>query len=158
MSGARPAEPPALRTMRGLLLAITATAMAGTAADLLLLEHYEEFWQRLPLALIAAGLLVLAFLWLASSRVAVRVTQAVMMLFIVAGLAGLFLHYDGNREFQHELDPTLAGWALFVTVVTATAPPALAPAAMIQLGGLGLLSTYRHPALQQGTVHTHPEG
>ena len=33
--------------------------------------------------------------------------------------------------------------------MTAKAPPALAPAGMIQMGLLGLLYTYRHPALRQ---------
>jgi hypothetical protein len=35
--------------------------------------------------------------------------------------------------------------------MTAKAPPALAPAGLIQLGLLGLLYTYRHPALQLRT-------
>jgi len=41
------------------------------------------------------------------------------------------------------MDPSLEGWALFVKVIRAKAPPALAPAAMIQIGLLGLLYTYR---------------
>jgi hypothetical protein len=42
---------------------------------------------------------------------------------------------------------------LFVKVVTAKAPPALAPGVMVQLGLLGLVYTYKHPALM---VQRHP--
>jgi hypothetical protein len=69
-----------------------------------------------------------------------------MVLFIASGLIGLVLHYIGNREFQREMDPALGGWALFVKVMTAKAPPALAPSVMVQMGLLGLLYTYRHPS------------
>ena len=37
------------QTLRQLLLAIIAMGLAGTAADLLLLGHYEEGWQLVPL-------------------------------------------------------------------------------------------------------------
>jgi hypothetical protein len=47
------------------------------------------------------------------------------------------------------MDPTLEGWGLFVKVMRAKAPPALAPAAVIQIGLLGLLYTFRHAALAQ---------
>ena len=70
-----------------------------------------------------------------------------MTMFVAAGDAGVLLHYNGNREFQTEMDPSLSGWPLFVKVVTAKAPPALAPGPWWQLGLLGLLYTYRHPAL-----------
>jgi hypothetical protein len=60
----------------------------------------------------------------------------------------MLLHYGGNSEFQREVDPAIGGWSLVVKVMTAKAPPALAPAGLIQLGLLGLLYTYRHPALQ----------
>jgi len=56
---------------------------------------------------------------------------------------------NGNTEFQHEMDPTLEGWTLFVKVMRAKAPPALAPAANIQIGLLGLLYTYRHAASER---------
>jgi hypothetical protein len=36
---------------------------------------------------------------------------------------------------------------LFSTVMTAKAPPAMAPGAMVQLGLIGLVYCYRHPAI-----------
>jgi hypothetical protein len=151
-------EPAALQTIRRLLLAILTMAMLGTAIDLLLLAHYEEIWQWLPLALIAAALPVTAWLWRAGTPRAVTSFRVVMVLLVAAGLAGLALHYTGNREFQHEMDPALAGWALFTAVVTAKAPPALAPASMIQLGLIGLLATYRHPAVRRAAGRAPPQG
>lgn len=139
-------DPPALRTMRRLLLAVVALAMLGTALDLVLLAHYEEIWQWLPLALIAAALPATAWLWRAGTAPAIAGFRIAMVLLVAAGFAGLVLHYTGNREFQQEMDPALAGWALFTAVVTAKAPPALAPASMIQLGVIGLLATWRQPA------------
>ena len=139
-------EPSVLHTMRRLLLVLLLVFMAGTAADLLLLEHYDGGWQVVPLVLLAIGV-VTAAMALGGRPRGVLALRIVMALFIAAGLVGLGLHYLGNSEFQREMDPTLAGWPLFVKVLTAKAPPALAPASMIHMGLLGLLGTYHHPAL-----------
>ena len=141
------AEGAPLRTVRTLLLGILAIGMSGSGVDLLLIEHYEEPWQLAPLALIAAAIVVVGWVWIWGSVAAVRSLQVVMVAIIAAGAIGILLHYSGSREFQHEIDPELAGWALFVKVVTAKAPPALAPASLMHMGLLGLVVTYRHPAL-----------
>lgn len=138
-----------LTIVRRLLLGILTIGMVGTIADLLLLKHYEDVWQAPPLVLLSAGLIVLALMWTDPGRTTVRTFAALMGLFILSGLAGLALHYNGNLEFQREIDPTQSGWPLFMAVIRAKAPPALAPAAMIQLGLIGLLSIYRHPALNR---------
>jgi hypothetical protein len=148
MTDLRYSEPALMATMRRLLLAVVAVGMLGTGADLLLLEHYEDVWQLPPLVLVAIALLVVA--WLAATEAPLAVTgmRITMVCFVAAGVAGVFLHYNGNSEFQLEIDPTLHGWALFEKVIKAKAPPALAPASMIQLGLMGLLCTYQHPGLQ----------
>jgi hypothetical protein len=137
--------------MRRLLLLILTLGMLGTAADLLLLKHFEDVWQLPPLLVIVFALFAMAWVVLSSRPVAVIAMRVSMVAFIVVGLAGILLHYNGNSEFQREIDPNLAGWDLIVKVLTAKAPPALAPASMIQLGLLGLLYTYRHPAVADGT-------
>jgi hypothetical protein len=114
--------------------------MAGMLVELILLEHTEGFWQKLPLALLAAGLLAVlvearARVW--QSTAAVRL---VMVLFLVAGAIGLYQHYAGNLEFERELNPTRRGWDLaWQTLKGAT--PALAPGAMIYLGLIGFAYT-----------------
>jgi hypothetical protein len=132
--------------LRRLLLVLLVLGMLGTAADLLLLEHYEDVGQLVPLALITIGLPI-AGVAMAGGRNAVLILRIWMVLFVFAGAIGIVMHYNGNMEFQKEMDPSQHGWPLFVAIIRAKAPPALAPAAMIQLGLLGLAITYRHPAL-----------
>jgi hypothetical protein len=73
-----------------------------------------------------------------------------MVLLMVAGIVGTGLHYSANEEFELEGNPDMKGIALLSKILSGAAP-ALAPGAMIQLGLLGLVYTYRHPALEQGT-------
>ena len=63
-------------------------------------------------------------------------------------MVGVVLHFRGNMSFQLDMDPAMAGWDLFSKVMHAKAPPALAPGAMVQLGLLGLIYTFRHPAIE----------
>jgi hypothetical protein len=144
-----PHEPHVLQRIRGLLLAILTMVMAGTVADLLLLHHYEDTWQLLPLVMIGLALLIVGWLSFSGGATAVAAMRILMVLFIATGMLGILLHYNSNREFQRETDPALGGWALFVKAMTAKAPPALAPAVMIHIGLLGLLYTYRHPSLRR---------
>lgn len=134
-----------LGRLRTFLIALVVFAMVGTAADLLLLGHYEDALQLPPLVLIVVGLAVAIWAWMSSSAAAVTAMRITMVLFLVTGAAGVVLHYEGNSEFQREMDPSLSGWALFAKVMQAKAPPALAPASMMQIGLLGLLYTYRAP-------------
>jgi FtsH-binding integral membrane protein len=142
-------QPSTLAALRWLVLALLTFGMLGTAVDLVLLAHNEDVWQWPPLALIVAGLMVVAWIAVRENRAAILTLRWTMSSFVVAGIAGLVLHYNGNREFQKELDPALSGWPLFVKVVTAKAPPAVAPAGMIQLGLLGLLFTYKNSGRRQ---------
>jgi hypothetical protein len=149
--------PAAIRRFVLLLLTI---GVAGTAADLLLLDHYEEIWQLFPLVLLALALVNIGWVVVitpasrsagvmpAAGSAAVITMRVLMVGFIAAGALGILMHYNGNSEFQREIDPSLGGWTLFTKVMRAKAPPALAPASMIQLGLLGLLYTYHHPVLR----------
>jgi len=110
----------------------------GTEAELLLLEHYDDPWQFVPLLLMALGFA--ALLWYSKRRHAasLRAFRIVMMLFIIAGFVGLILHFRGAAEFQLETDPTLGKWELVKKVMRVKAPPVLAPGVMLQLGLIGL--------------------
>ncbi|MBM2806157.1 MAG: hypothetical protein HW419_4050, partial [Deltaproteobacteria bacterium] len=70
-----------------------------------------------------------------------------MLAFVVSGLVGVYFHFQGSAEFKLESNPTLSGMALFWEAIRGKAPPLLAPGAMVQLGLLGLVYTYKHPAL-----------
>lgn len=141
--------------LRIFLLGLFLFGLVGTGAELLLLEHTEDVWQWVPLVLMAASLAVLAWHALRKGAAGVRAFQGVMGLFVVAGLLGLILHYQGNAEFEREMYPSLKGLDLFRESL-AGATPALAPGTMIQLGLLGLAFTYRHPSLGRATEPESP--
>jgi hypothetical protein len=132
---------------RRLLTLVLALGLSGSLADLVLLRHYEDVNQLIPLSLILMAFVVLAWHALAASRTSVRAVQFTMALFVVAGLVGVNLHLQSSLEFQREIDPSLQGASLLLKALQAKAPPALAPGVMVQLGLLGLVLTYRHPAL-----------
>lgn len=133
--------------MRRFLLLILVLGMVGTAAELVLLQHYEDWWQTVPLALIGLALIVLVWHGLSRGPASVRALQALMTLFVFSGAIGMGLHHTANAEFERESDPSLAGFRLFTEALSG-ATPALAPGTMVQFGLLGLLYTYRHPRLE----------
>lgn len=136
----------ALETLRRFLLLLVLIGMAGTLAELWLLEHTEDWQQWIPFAFLGAGLVLGLIVLIRPARANVRVFQAVMSLCIAVGVLGLYLHYHGNAEFELEMVPGLAGRDLFWKSMGG-ATPALAPLAMAQFGLLGLACTYRHPRL-----------
>lgn len=133
--------------MRGALLFILVLGLLGTGTELVLLEHYVDPWQLAPLVLI--GLALACVLWYGVTRrpASLVALQILMVFFIAGGLLGIWLHYNSNVEFEREMDPSLAGVALFRKSLSG-AMPALAPGTMIQLGLIGLVYTWRHPRAQ----------
>src|SRR5207247_5374544 len=131
--------------IRAMLLMIFILGSVGSAAELLLLNHFESLLQWIPLLLILVSFVV--FGWHAVRRTpgSTRAIQGAMIAFIAAGLAGFYFHYQGSAEFKLESNPSLTGWRLFWEAIRGKAPPALAPGVMIQLGLIGLGYTYRHP-------------
>ena len=136
-----------MTTIRIVLFAILLLGMIGSGAELILLDHTEDWRQWIPLILIGLGLLASGWHGLQSTARSVRVLRAIFIGFIASGLAGIYFHYQGSAEFKLESNPSLRGWPLFWAAVKGKAPPLLAPGAMVQLGLLGLLYTYKHPVL-----------
>ena len=136
-----------LTIVRRGLLAVLMLGIVGTGVELFLIAHYEDTLQLVPLALIAIASAVLVWHLIKSDALSVRGLQATMVLFVLAGAAGMWFHYRGGAEFQLEIDPAQRRWDIFTKVMRAKAPPVLASGVMVQLGLLGLVYTYRHPAL-----------
>jgi hypothetical protein len=135
-----------LAAMRRILLVILVVGMIGTTTDLLLLEHDEEAIQLIPLVLLGAALVAAVWQAVKPGRASLTALQIVMLLFILSGVLGVYFHVAANVEFQREVDPSIAGTALFWKAVAAKTPPALAPGSMAQLGLIGLAYAYRHPS------------
>ena len=140
-------DSPTLAVIRRIILGLVALGTTGMTVELLLVGHFEDANQLIPLVVAAFGLVTLLWVFVTGQVVALRTFQFAMLLYAGAGAIGITLHYKANVALQLEADPTLTGVALLKKVVTAAAPPALAPGLMVQLALLGLSYTYRHPSL-----------
>lgn len=147
-----------LDTIRRVLLAILIIGLVGTATELFLLEHDEEAIQLVPLALIGIAFVAIGWHALNQGGTSLRMLQTIMVLFIVSGPLGMYLHYRANVEFQREVDPSIAGRALIVKAMKAKTPPALAPGTMSQLGLIGLAYAYRYPSRRRSSRTTARAG
>ena len=130
-----------------MLLSVLVLGLVGVGTELVFLNHLESASQILAPALVGIALAAVLAHVIQRGAVSVRVLQLVMVVFIATGVLGMYYHYAANVEFQREMDPSLAGMALFWKAMSAKTPPALAPGSMAQLGLIGLAYTFRHPAL-----------
>ena len=137
-----------LSTIRRWLLALLLFGLVGTIVELLLLEHYEEGLQFAPLVLIGTAVAVIAWHGARPNPRNLRALQTLMVLFVLAGGLGVVLHFRGAAAFQLEMDKSQHGWELFQKAMRAKDPPVLAPGLMMQLGLIGLVYSYRHPAME----------
>ena len=143
---------------RKILLALVATGCVGVAAELGLLGHYEDWAQRIPLLALIGGTIAGVWAGVGPSRSSLRFLQALMTAFAATGVLGVYFHLRSNFEFEVEMlmetlppdagAPSIASLDLVVASLRG-ALPALAPLAMLQLGMLGLLASWRHPVLLQ---------
>ena len=125
-----------------LLVWVLLFGIIGTTVDLVLLAHYEDALQLIPLVVLAAGLAAVVGHLVRPRSGTVRALQVMMSLFVAAGVTGIGLHFDGASGFQLEIDPSLEWWPLVKKVARSQSPPLLAPAAMVQLGLIGLIYAF----------------
>jgi hypothetical protein len=129
--------------------------VVGLEVELALLRHADSFTQWIPHVALFIGLVSTAIVYFRPRPRELKAFQLVMLMFLIVGLLGVILHLKGNVEFALERDPSLSGLKLIWKALRG-ATPALAPGALAQLGLLGLLYTYRHPALS-GANDNQPE-
>ena len=132
---------------RGVLL-IFVLGTIGLGTELLLLGHFEEWRQQIPLALLAFGLVLVAARLFYRGAIILHLFRLTMLAFVLGGMVGLWFHLNANMEFELEMYPTLGGLELLFKALGG-AMPALAPMALVQLGLLGFLYTYHHPVLSR---------
>jgi len=137
-------------SMRQLVLGLVFIGIVGLEIELALLRHAESVSQWIPHVVLIIGLLSTVIVFLRPAAGPLRFFQAVMWVFVIVGVVGLYLHYRGNVEFAVERDPSLSGLRLLWKALRG-ATPALAPGALSQLGLLGLIYGYKHPALAANT-------
>jgi hypothetical protein len=136
-AGADPVE-----LLRRWVLGVLVLGLAGTMTELVLLEHYEQVLQFVPLLLIVAAVAAIAWQLMRNDATSLRALEIIMVLFALAGFAGVAAHFRGSAEFQLDLNPSMSAWELVEKVMRAKAPPLLAPGMMLQMGLLGLAYVY----------------
>lgn len=138
--------------LRRWILGVLVLGLLGTVTELVLLGHYEQPLQFVPLVLIAAAIAVLAWEFRLHDAASRRALLIVMALFVLAGFAGFVAHFVGSAEYQLELNPEMGMWELVEKVLRAKAPPLLAPGMMLQLGLLGLAYVFSDPRFRRSNV------
>jgi hypothetical protein len=131
-----------VEVLRRWVLAILFLGLAGTVVELALLGHVEQPLQFVPLVLIVAALAAIAWGLTRSSAASLRTLEIIMILFVLAGFAGVAAHFRGSAEFQLDLNPSMSTSELVEKILRAKAPPLLAPGMMLQMGLLGLAYVY----------------
>ncbi len=133
--------------LRSLLLALVALGALGLSVELILLEHWSALPQLTPLVTLTLVLATTGAVALRPGRTTVRAFRGVMLWAVVAGLTGIALHFRDNVAFEREVTPEASLGSLTWHALRG-ATPLLAPGSLAQLGLLGLVFTYRHPALR----------
>ena len=133
--------------LRRLIVVILMLGMAGTGAELLLLEHTEDLWQWTPLVLFAVALPVAGWLLLAPGAAncsGLSDPDAGLRCFgfrrPVAPLPGKSRVRSRDASIRHPLE--------LVRDALGGATPTLAPGTMTLFGLLGLVACLRHPKLE----------
>ena len=142
--------------IRGFLLVTLAVGIIGMGTELLLIGHAESVQQQIPLVLLVLGAVTVGWHAVAPRPVTVRALQVAMTLFVVSGVVGVGLHYQGNVEFELEMYPSMRGFELVQKTLTG-ATPVLAPGSMALLGLIGLTHAYRHPCIDGSAVALRSE-
>jgi hypothetical protein len=135
-----------LQIVRRILLITVVSAIVAVEIELLLLEHVKPIMQLIPVLLLAAALFAVVWYGFTRSRESVKTFQTVMILSIATGLLGIFVHLGVSATDAVKKDKTLEGIPLIRAALTGVAPP-FAPAALIQIGLVGIAYTFRHPSL-----------
>ena len=141
-------SPDTLDLLRRGLLALLALGCGGALIELILLEHYTELTQLIPLALLSLTLVTIVTHWVAGGRWSLRTLQVLGILLVIGGAVGVLMHFDLNIDLEKELNPDSTGTAFWREVFRGDAPT-LAPGTLVQFGLIALLYAYRHPALKR---------
>jgi hypothetical protein len=143
--------------IRRLLIVTFLFGALGTGAELLLIGHFEEIFQLVPLALLGFSIVVAIWHLMVPGAASLRTFQMTMALLLAGGIVGIGLHYNGNETLQRETHPSLGGIELVRRTMTGEAP-VLAPGTLTLLGLIGLVQTYKHPLLHADLADLGGEG
>ena len=135
-----------LQIVRRILLMTLIGSMIGVEIELFLLDHLKPVMQLVPVLLMAFGLAVIGWYGITRNPASMKVFQATMGVCIATGVLGIFVHLGFSATEAAKKDKTLQGFPLIRAALTGIAPP-FAPAALIEIGLVGLAYTFRHPVI-----------
>lgn len=133
-----------LSRLRLFLFVIAAGLFTGSAAELVLLGHWEDPVQFIPFGLCGLGLIVLGWVLLRPSRPAIVALRISMVLIVAGSLFGIYEHVSNNFAFEMEIYPNEAVTDALVHAFGG-ANPLLAPGILGLAALLAIAATYYHP-------------
>ena len=122
-----------MKTKKLLYILMLFTSL-GMTLELLLLEHFESFYQAIPFIVLVV--FIPGMLWVRSQKVKMLLS----LLLGLTGIIGMGFHLTSNRDFEKEMRPSLSGLDLFFETLTG-ALPVMAPGAFISLAIIGYIIT-----------------
>lgn len=129
-----------MKRIQWLITGIVLILLVGTGMELLLIGHYEDTKQLIPLILITTSFGLFLVTYFNHNQSIITFFRIIMALCVISGIVGCWFHLEANFEFENEMYPTLGGWSLFKESLSG-AIPALAPGSMIVIGMIGYLYT-----------------
>ena len=138
-----------LSRLRRFLLVFSVLLFGGAVVELWLVNHKEETLQLIPFALCALGTVAVLAALFRPRRATLWLLRGTMALVVCGTLLGIYLHLDGNIDFQREIDPSAPASDMLLSVLGG-ANPLLAPGILSISAVLSLAATYYHPALAKG--------
>ncbi|MDR8392900.1 hypothetical protein NC796_17220 [Aliifodinibius sp. S!AR15-10] len=139
-------KPSVEQQYRRFLLSLSGFIFAGSALELVFLEHYEAIIQYLPFVLSGVGLITVLIAIRKASQSSIKWLRYVMWIVGIGGIFGMYQHLEHNFDFAVEISPNISTMGAFWESLYG-ASPFLAPGILCLGALLGYAATWRHPLL-----------
>lgn len=112
---------------------------AGTTVELVLLKHYEDGWQIIPIVLMTLSAGIFIAIKIRPVGRLIGLFRFLMAACALSGLWGILLHFNVNREFAAELRPSEPPTTIWMKSLSG-ALPVMAPGSMVVFALIGYLN------------------
>ena len=123
-------------SLKNLLFVAILFMSVSTQLELYLLDHYEDAFQLIPIICLSLAILTFVLIQLRLLKGLIQAFRVSLILSVLSGIYGTFLHLRANYEFEAEINAKSDSWSLFVESLSG-ALPALAPLSMILFAIIG---------------------
>jgi hypothetical protein len=140
-------DPTVEQQYRRFLLILSGFIFAGSALELVFLEHYEATIQYLPFVLSGVGMVAVVATIRNTSPNSLKWLRYMMWLIGLGGVFGMYQHLEHNFDFAVEISPNISTMGAFWEALYG-ASPFLAPGILCLGALLGYAATWRHPNIE----------